>query len=121
MPEVEVVPLVEEGLGNSSYLLDLGDGRALAVDPGRDPAPYLAEAERRRWSVAFSLETHLHADFVSGSRELAEHGAGSWHPPPPGSSSPRAGWATATSWTSVASGSGPWLRQATRPSIWRTY
>ena len=75
MPEVEVVPLVKEGLGNSSYLLDLGDGRALAVDPGRDPAPYLAEAERRRWSVAFSLETHLHADFVSGSRELAEHGA----------------------------------------------
>jgi len=43
-----VVAIVEEGLGNSSYLIDLDDGRALVLDPGRDPAPYLAEAERRR-------------------------------------------------------------------------
>ena len=70
-----VVPLVEEGLGNSSYLVDLDDGRALILDPGRNPAPYLAEAERRRSSVAYSVETHLHADFVSGSRELAARGA----------------------------------------------
>src|SRR6184192_4106591 len=70
-----VVPVVEEGLGNSSYLVDLDDGRVLVLDPGRDPAPYLAEAERRRSSVAYSVETHLHADFISGSRELAEHGA----------------------------------------------
>ena len=70
-----VVPVVEEGLGNSAYLLDLDDGRALVVDPGRNPAPYLAEAERRGWSVAFSVETHLHADFISGSRELAARGA----------------------------------------------
>ena len=70
-----VVPVVEEGLGNSSYLLDLDDGRALVVDPGRDPTLYLAEAKRRRLSVAFSVETHLHADFISGSRELAARGA----------------------------------------------
>ena len=29
------------GLGNCSYLAELGDGRAMAVDPGRDPAPWL--------------------------------------------------------------------------------
>ena len=31
-----VVPVVDEGLGNSAYLVDLGDGRALAVDASRD-------------------------------------------------------------------------------------
>jgi hydroxyacylglutathione hydrolase len=70
-----IVSLVDQGLGNSSYLVDLGDGRALAIDPSRDPAPYLAEAGRRRLHIAFAAETHLHADFVSGSRELAAHGA----------------------------------------------
>ena len=70
-----VVAMVEEGLGNSSYLIDLDDGRALVLDPGRDPAPYLGEADRRRCSIAYSVETHLHADFISGSRELAARGA----------------------------------------------
>ena len=37
-----LIPLVDEGLGNSAYLLDLGDGRALAVDPPRDLRPLLA-------------------------------------------------------------------------------
>ena len=67
--------LVNEGLGNSSYLVALGDGRALAVDPERDPGPYLAAAESRGLTIAFAAETHLHADFVSGSLELAAHGA----------------------------------------------
>ena len=67
--------LVDKGLGNSSYLLDVGGGRALVIDPGRDPAPYLAAAERRGLVIAYTAETHLHADFVSGSRELAALGA----------------------------------------------
>lgn len=70
-----IVSVVDEGLGNSSYLVDLGDGRALVIDPERDPGPYLSAAERRGLAVAFSAETHLHADFVSGSRELAAQGA----------------------------------------------
>ena len=74
-PAIQPIALVDEGLGNSSYLLDLGDGRALAVDSERDPGPYLAAARRRGLTVAFAAETHLHADFVSGSRELAAHGA----------------------------------------------
>lgn len=72
----EIAALVDEGLGNSSYLVDLGDGRAMVVDPSRDPTPYLAEAERRGLRIAVAAETHLHADFVSGSRELAARGAG---------------------------------------------
>jgi len=72
---VDVVSIVDEGLGNTSYLVDLGDGRALVVDPGRDPRPYRSEAARRGLSVAFAAETHLHADFVSGAGELAADGA----------------------------------------------
>jgi glyoxylase-like metal-dependent hydrolase (beta-lactamase superfamily II)/rhodanese-related sulfurtransferase len=71
----DIVSLLDEGLGNTSYLVDLGDGRALVVDPERHPAPYLKAAAERDLKVAYSLETHLHADFVSGSRELAAQGA----------------------------------------------
>lgn len=70
-----LVAFVDEGLGNSSYLVDLGDGRALVIDPSRDPALYLARAESLGLRIGFSVETHLHADFVSGSSELAAHGA----------------------------------------------
>lgn len=69
-----VTPLPDEGLGNTSWLIELGDGRAAVIDPGRHPAPYLAAAERLGAQIAFSVETHLHADFVTGSRELAAYG-----------------------------------------------
>jgi hydroxyacylglutathione hydrolase len=69
-----VTPLPDEGLGNTSWLVDLGDRRVAVIDPGRHPGPFLAEAERRGARVAFSVETHLHADFVTGSRELAAYG-----------------------------------------------
>ena len=71
----DIVSILDEGLGNSSYLVDLGDGRGLVLDPERDPTPYLAAGERRALRIAYSVETHLHADFVSGSRELAAAGA----------------------------------------------
>ena len=70
-----VSPVVDPGLGNSSWVIDLGDRRLAVVDPGRHPGPFLAEAERRGATVAFSIETHLHADFVTGSLELARFGA----------------------------------------------
>ncbi len=66
VPGVMTVP--DGGLGNRAYLVDLGDGRALVVDPARDPSPYLAAAGRLGLSIAYSAETHLHADFLSGSR-----------------------------------------------------
>jgi glyoxylase-like metal-dependent hydrolase (beta-lactamase superfamily II)/rhodanese-related sulfurtransferase len=72
---VTITPFVDEGLGNSSYLVEIGDGRGLVVDPTRDVAPYARAAERHGLRLAYSLETHLHADFVSGSRELARLGA----------------------------------------------
>lgn len=69
--DLEPVQLLDEGLGNTAWLVDLGDGRALAVDPPRDLRPLRAEAERRRLTVAFAADTHLHADFISGVRQLA--------------------------------------------------
>ncbi|MGH2379639.1 MAG: MBL fold metallo-hydrolase [Candidatus Limnocylindria bacterium] len=66
-----ITPFVDTGLGNSSYGVDLGDGRALVVDPVRDVRSYRRWGEKRRLRLAYSLETHLHADFVTGSLELA--------------------------------------------------
>src|SRR6266542_4012893 len=73
-PMGEIVTLRDQGLGNASYLVDLGDGRGLVLDPSRDPGPYLDAAARRGLRLAWTAETHLHADFVSGSHELATHG-----------------------------------------------
>ncbi|MET9886472.1 MBL fold metallo-hydrolase [Streptomyces sp. NPDC006430] len=66
-----LVPLVDHGLGNSAYLVDLGDGRALAVDAGRDLRALRAAAGQRGLRVAFAADTHLHADFLSGAVQLA--------------------------------------------------
>ena len=66
-----IVPVVDEGLGNSAYLVDLGDGRALAVDVPRDLRAVRAAAVRHGLRVAFAADTHLHADFLSGALQLA--------------------------------------------------
>lgn len=65
-----LIPLVDEGLGNSAYLIDLGDGRALAVDASRDLRALRTVAEQRGLTVAFVADTHLHADFLSGAVQL---------------------------------------------------
>ena len=66
-----LIPLVDEGLGNSAYLADLGDGRALAVDAPRDLRALRQAASRRGLRMAFAADTHLHADFLSGAVQLA--------------------------------------------------
>jgi hydroxyacylglutathione hydrolase len=66
-----LVPLVDEGLGNSAYLADLGDGRALAVDASRDLRALRQAASQRGLTVAFAADTHLHADFLTGAVQLA--------------------------------------------------
>jgi glyoxylase-like metal-dependent hydrolase (beta-lactamase superfamily II)/rhodanese-related sulfurtransferase len=65
-----VLPLVDEGLGNSAYLVDLGDGRALVVDASRDLRSVRTTSEKQNLRVAFAADTHLHADFLSGARQL---------------------------------------------------
>lgn len=64
----------DEELAQASYLLGcVATGEALVVDPGRDIAPYLAAAAQHDLRITHVTETHIHADFVSGSRELAAH------------------------------------------------
>jgi hydroxyacylglutathione hydrolase len=68
---VDVAPVIDKGLGNSAYLVELGDGRALAVDPSRDLRALRRAAEHRGLRIAFAADTHLHADFLTGALELA--------------------------------------------------
>jgi glyoxylase-like metal-dependent hydrolase (beta-lactamase superfamily II)/rhodanese-related sulfurtransferase len=66
-----VVPVVDEGLGNSAYLVDLGDGRALVIDPTRDLRQIDDATRKRGLMITTAAETHLHADFVSGATRLS--------------------------------------------------
>ena len=58
-------------LAHASYMLG-SEGEAIVVDPQRDVDLYLKAAEEHGLKIRHVFETHLHADFVSGHRELAE-------------------------------------------------
>lgn len=58
-------------LAHASYLVSSG-GEAAVIDPQRDVAIYMDAAARRGVAIRHIIETHLHADFVSGHIELAE-------------------------------------------------
>jgi hydroxyacylglutathione hydrolase len=67
-----------ECLSQASYLIgDETTGRAVVVDPRRDVAEYLADAEARQLRIVGVINTHFHADFLAGHLELAE-AAGAW-------------------------------------------
>jgi hydroxyacylglutathione hydrolase len=57
-------------LAHASYLLG-SEGEAIVVDPQRDVDLYLKAAEEHGLTICHIFETHLHADFVSGHKELA--------------------------------------------------
>ena len=57
-------------LAHASYLIG-SDGEAVVVDPQRDVDQYIDEAAAHKLAIKYVIETHLHADFVSGHRELA--------------------------------------------------
>ncbi|HEY5547668.1 MAG TPA: MBL fold metallo-hydrolase [Gemmatimonadaceae bacterium] len=61
-----------EGLAQASYLVGCQQtGEALIVDANRDIAQYVAAARAAGLRITHVTETHIHADYVSGSRELA--------------------------------------------------
>ncbi|MFD9084162.1 MBL fold metallo-hydrolase [Streptomyces erythrochromogenes] len=65
-------------LSQASYMIaDEGTGKAVVVDPRRDVAEYLADAEARGFSVVGVINTHFHADFVAGHLEMAAR-TGAW-------------------------------------------
>ncbi|HEX4595865.1 MAG TPA: MBL fold metallo-hydrolase [Bryobacteraceae bacterium] len=58
-------------LSHASYMLG-SEGIAAVVDPQRDVEIYLQEAAKHGFAIQYVIETHLHADFVSGHQELAQ-------------------------------------------------
>ncbi len=58
-------------LAHASYYLG-SSGEAVIIDPQRDIEQYIAEAEANSQTIKYVIETHSHADFVSGHVELAE-------------------------------------------------
>jgi hydroxyacylglutathione hydrolase len=67
-----VEPFVDKGLGNSAYLIGSHDTKkGILIDPLRDVDQYLHAASERGIELMHVLDTHLHADFISGSREIA--------------------------------------------------
>ena len=66
----------DEGLAQSSFLIACERTREAAiVDPRRDVDLYVTAARRRGLAIVYAIETHIHADFVSGARELSALGA----------------------------------------------
>src|SRR5207248_5531643 len=58
-------------LAHASYMVG-SEGVAAVIDPQRDVDIYLEAAANKGWKIEHIIETHLHADFISGHHELAE-------------------------------------------------
>lgn len=69
--------IYDEGLAQASYMIACAaTGEAVVVDPTRDIDIYLDEAREQGFDIVGALETHIHADFLSGARELARSTGG---------------------------------------------
>ena len=68
----------DKALAHASYMVGCQkSGEAILIDPDRNIEQYLDAAKREGMKIVGSAETHIHADYVSGSRELAEK-VGAW-------------------------------------------
>ena len=72
--------LYDDGLAQAAYVIGCdATGEAVVVDPLRDVTPYLDAAKAEELRITHVTETHIHADFVSGSRELAQRTGATLH------------------------------------------
>jgi hydroxyacylglutathione hydrolase len=63
----------DEKLAHMSYLIGCQKtGEAIIVDPGRNLTPYFEVAKKEGFTISAATETHIHADYASGAKELAE-------------------------------------------------
>jgi hydroxyacylglutathione hydrolase len=66
----------DDGLAQCSFLIGcIRTHEAVVIDPRRDIGIYVDAARRHDLQLVYAVETHIHADFVSGARELAALGA----------------------------------------------
>jgi len=71
MEPVQIERFYLSCLAHASYAV-ISEGVAAIIDPQRDVDIYIEAAARNGWKIEHIVETHMHADFVSGHRELAE-------------------------------------------------
>ena len=96
----------EPKLAQASYLVGCTtSGEALVVDPYRDIDPYLQAAGAEGLRITDVTETHIHADFVSGARELAHRAGARLHLSDAGGSDWRYGYAAKLGATPLREGS----------------
>jgi glyoxylase-like metal-dependent hydrolase (beta-lactamase superfamily II) len=67
---MQIHEFVDEGLGHSSYLIDLGNETAAVIDPPRFPSAHEQLAEQLGVRLAWTIDTHSHADYITGSPGL---------------------------------------------------
>ncbi|MBX3046462.1 MAG: hypothetical protein KF698_05655 [Anaerolineales bacterium] len=71
MNPIHIIPFVNQTLGNSMYLVaDPASKQAVVIDPERDIEKFVRAAQEHGYTIRYGLETHLHADFISGVHEL---------------------------------------------------
>ncbi|HLR18961.1 MAG TPA: persulfide dioxygenase-sulfurtransferase CstB [Staphylococcus sp.] len=64
----------DDQLSQASYLIGCQrTGEAMIIDPIRDLAKYIEVADNEGFTITHAAETHIHADFASGIRDVAEH------------------------------------------------
>jgi hydroxyacylglutathione hydrolase len=67
--------IFEPRLAQYSYVIGCqGSGEAIVIDPMRDVEQYFEIAKREKFDLVAAADTHIHADYISGLRELAERG-----------------------------------------------
>ena len=97
--------LYHDGLAQASYLVGCqATGDALVIDANRDVDQYLAAAAREGLRITAVTETHIHADYVSGSRELAARSGARLYLSAEGTSDWQYGFAQAVGATLVRDG-----------------
>lgn len=80
---VRVVQVRRTGKGCLSYVVASG-GEAAVIDPSVSPDVYRGLVRRHGWSLRYVLDTHVHADHLSGARELARQAGAALVLPPQG-------------------------------------
>lgn len=67
---MEIKQFEDKNLAHFSYAIE-SHGEIALIDPSRDPGPYYAYAKQKNAKISVIIETHPHADFVSGHLEIA--------------------------------------------------
>jgi glyoxylase-like metal-dependent hydrolase (beta-lactamase superfamily II)/rhodanese-related sulfurtransferase len=76
--DLQIVQFNRPAKASLSYLIG-SQGEALIVDPNRNIQPYLDEAERRGLTIRHVMDTHVHADYISGGVALAQAAGATYH------------------------------------------